>query len=157
MIVWKFKLLIILTVCLLPISHAVALEDLKCPSLERAADEVKFEISHYSDDDWELEGEDGSFYVSVDYKLCIFQMFANMSAALKDRHVIENDWDRIHKLGNWIELDGDMYFKHTAILPNSSNETLAWNLVIFDTIAGRAFTHAKSLQEQKNVKLGLSM
>ena len=60
----------------------MAKTSITCPSLEKAAQSAKFKISHFGGDSWEVETDNGRFYVEVSYKVCLYRMIANLSTVI---------------------------------------------------------------------------
>ena len=114
-----------------------------CPSLEKAAELVEMKATHFSEDDWEIETKDESvFYVSVGYKNCMFRFIANLSKFIPDLNDAGEEWNTANKIGNLIESDGNVYLKHHVLLPFGSEQTLSYNIRVFDYLATKAIESA---------------
>jgi hypothetical protein len=130
-------------------TNAAAKERLTCPSLEKAAELADMEVRHYGDTDWEIESKDeGVFYVSVGYKNCLFRFVANMSQFIPKLSNAGEEWGNANKIGNLIESDGKVFFKHHVLLPFASEQTLSHNIKMFDFLAAKAIDKAIETQSR---------
>ena len=130
-------------------TNAAAKERLTCPSLEKAAELAGMEVRHYGDTDWEIESKDeGVFYVSVGYQNCLFRFVANMSQFIPKLSNAGEEWGNANKIGNLIESDGKVFFKHHVLLPFASEQTLSHNIMMFDFLAAKAIDKAIETQSR---------
>ena len=128
-------------------TNAEAKERLTCPSLEKAAELADMKVRHFGGTDWEIESNDeGVFYVSVGYKNCMFRFVANMSRYIPKLSKAGDEWDKVYKIGNLIESDGKVFFKHHVLLPFASEQTLSHNIKMFDYLAAKAIDNAIEVQ-----------
>ena len=128
-------------------TNAEAKERLTCPSLEKAAELADMKVRHFGDTDWEIESKDeGVFYVSVGYKNCLFRFVANMSQFIPKLSKAGDEWGDANKIGNLIESDGKVFFKHHVLLPFASEQTLSHNIKMFDYLAAKAIDNAIEVQ-----------
>ena len=128
-------------------TNAEAKERLTCPSLEKAAELADMKVRHFGDTDWEIESkDDGVFYVSVGYKNCLFRFVANMSQFIPTLSNAGEEWGNANKIGNLIESDGKVFFKHHVLLPFASEQTLSLNIKMFDYLAAKAIDSAIEVQ-----------
>ena len=123
----------------------LAKTSITCPSLEKAAQNAKFKASHFGGNSWEIETDNGRFYVEVSYKVCVYRMISNLSAVIPSLDSASEDWGRSRKIGVLFEENGKVFMKHTVILPNGLSDTLSWNLKIFDDLSQRAYRDAFAL------------
>ena len=124
-------------------TNVTAKDRITCPSLEKAAELAEMKATHFSEDDWEIETKDESvFYVSVGYKNCIFRFIANLSKFIPDLDHAGNEWSTASKIGNLIESDGEVFLKHHVLLPFGSEQTLSYNIQMFDYLATKAIDNA---------------
>ena len=127
--------------CLLP-QKGFAKKVITCPSLEVAAQNAKYKVNHFGGDSWEVETDNGKFYVEVSYKVCLYRMIANLSSVIPSLDMASDDWRGSKKIGSLFEENGKVFMKHTVILPNGLADTLSWNLKIFDDLAQNAYRDA---------------
>ena len=128
-------------------TNAEASERLTCPSLEKAAESADMKVRHFGDTDWEIESKDeGVFYVSVGYQNCLFRFVANMSQFIPKLSKAGDEWSKANKIGNLIESDGKVFFKHHVLLPFASEQTLSLNIKMFDYLAAKAIDDAIEVQ-----------
>ena len=128
-------------------TNAEAKERLTCPSLEKAAELADMKVRHFGDTDWEIESKDeGVFYVSVGYQNCLFRFVANMSQFIPKLSKAGDEWSKANKIGNLIESDGKVFFKHHVLLPFASEQTLSLNIKMFDYLAAKAIDKAIEVQ-----------
>jgi|MDSW01.1.fsa_nt_gb hypothetical protein len=132
----------VIALILLP-TNLTAEERITCPSLEKAAELVDMKATHFSKDDWEIETKDESvFYVAVGYDNCIFRFVANLSHFIPSLSDAGDEWSTEFKIGNLIESDGIVYLKHHVLLPFGSEQTLSYNIRVFDYLATKAIDSA---------------
>jgi len=145
------KLLYLLaTLAALFYTNAEASERLTCPSLEKAAELANMKVRHFGGTDWEIESEDeGVFYVSVGYKNCMFRFVANMSRYIPKLSNAGEEWGKASKIGNLIESDGKVFFKHHVLLPFASEQTLSLNIKMFDYLAAKAIDSALKVKANR--------
>ena len=130
-------------------TNAEAKERLTCPSLEKAAELADMKVRHFGDTDWEIESKDeGVFYVSVGYKNCMFRFVANMSRYIPKLSNAGEEWGKAYKIGNLIESDGKVFFKHHVLLPFASEQTLSLNIKMFEFLAAKAIDKAIETQSR---------
>ena len=128
-------------------TNAEAKERLTCPSLEKAAELADMKVRHFGGTDWEIESKDeGVFYVSVGYQNCLFRFVANMSQFIPKLSKAGDEWSKANKIGNLIESDGKVFFKHHVLLPFASEQTLSYNIKMFDYLAAKAIDKAIETQ-----------
>lgn len=131
-------------------TNAEAKERLTCPSLEKAAELANMKVRHFGGTDWEIESEDeGVFYVSVAYKNCMFRFVANMSRYIPKLSNAGEEWGKASKIGNLIESDGKVFFKHHVLLPFASEQTLSLNIKMFDYLAAKAIDSALKVKANR--------
>lgn len=133
----------VVAILVLSSTNGNANDRITCPSLEKAAELVEMKATHFSEDDWEIETKDESFfYVSVGYKNCMFLFIANLSKFIPDLDDAGNEWSTAFKIGNLIESDGEVFLKHHVLLPFGSEKTLSYNIQMFDYLATKAIDSA---------------
>ena len=131
---------------LLP-TNLKAEERITCPSIEKAAELADMKASHFSEDDWEIETKDETvFYVAVSYKNCIFRFIANLSKFIPNLSDADEEWSTANKIGNLIESNGNVYLKHHVLLPFGSEQTLSYNIRMFDYLAAKAIDSATEVK-----------
>ena len=123
----------------------LAKTSITCPSLEKTSQNAKFKANHFGGNSWEIETDNGRFYVEVSYKVCVYRMISNLSAVIPSLDNASEDWGRSRKIGVLFEENGKVFMKHTVILPNGLSDTLSWNLKIFDDLSQRAYRDAFAL------------
>ena len=124
-----------------------AKDRITCPSLEKAAELADMKASHFSEDDWEIETKDETvFYVAVSYKNCIFRFIANLSKFIPNLSDADEEWSTANKIGNLIESNGNVYLKHHVLLPFGSEQTLSYNIRMFDYLAAKAIDSATEVK-----------
>ena len=142
----RLLFLALFALALLPTKLKVE-ERITCPSLEKAAELVDMKATHFSKDDWEIETKDESvFYVAVGYDNCIFRFVANLSHFIPSLSDAGDEWSTEFKIGNLIESDGIVYLKHHVLLPFGSEQTLSYNIRMFDYLAAKAIDSATEVK-----------
>ena len=124
-------------------TNVTAKDRITCPSLEKAAELIGMKATHFSEDDWEIETKDESvFYVAINYKNCIFWFIANLSKFIPNLSDAGEEWSTANNIGSLIESDGNVYLKHHVLLPLGSEQTLSYNIRMFDYLATKAIDSA---------------